>query len=583
MKKTLISIFTLIAAGTVAVSSARELPTRTIGGKTYYVYTVRGSDTLDALTSHLGITRAELIRYNPSASDGLSAGQVIIFPVGEYDNATGSEAVQSSDSPAFTTYTIKGNETIFGVAHRFGVSPETIVELNPQASSGVRQGMRLKLPAAPDSYKSGNTARQVSQTPDTPSETQDSSNTSSPAAPSRNSGPSVLQNDKNVPGLLSSEFPDSSSAPEPVEIIKSAPATDTIRITLALPLMSDSEKISRTANNYNEFYRGFLIGAQSIAVADSKSDDNPTPVSISLIDTSIDPLTSASISDDSFVIVGEDEDDIAHAAQIAGDRTFIMNVFNLRGDQYLTHPNVFHAGINQQMMFDRAISYLLDNYGDYTPVILSREGSRAEKQSFIDALRLAMAEAGRDIIEYPYSGKLPDDIEIAQRPGRFIFIPTSGSLTDFNHFAPVVKKLRDADPDPDRLKVFGYPDWIAFRGEPRTMMQQLGASFYSRFADIEGNADAANVLNDYTAWYGSTATEGVPNQALLGYDTARYLISGLRRNGTPSNLLSDGTLFQGVQSTIHIEKAVGTNSGYINGAIFIITCSENGSANITLK
>jgi len=583
MKKTLVSILTLIAVGTAAVTSARELPTRTIAGKTYYVYTVRSSDTLDSLTSRLGITRAELIRYNPSASDGLSAGQVLIFPVGEYDKVSGDETVQTSDSQVFTTYTVKGNETIFGVAHRFGVSPETIVELNPQASSGVRKGMLLKLPAAPGNHKSGNTAHQASQTPDKPSDAQTSINTSTPPAPSRNSEPSGLQNSDIVLGRPSSEFSDSSSASEPVEIVESTPATDTIRITLALPMMSDSEKINKTANNYNEFYRGFLVGAQSIAYTDSKSGNKQTPVAISLIDTSINPLTSTSVSDASFVIVGEDEADIAHVAQIADDDTYIINMFNLRGDQYLTHPNVFHAGINQQSMFDHAISYLLNNFGDYTPVILNREGSRAEKQSFIDALRLAMAEAGRDIIEIPYSGKLPDDIDIVQQPGRFIFIPTSGSLTDFNHFAPTVKKLRDADSNPDRLKVFGYPDWIAFRGEPRTLMQQLNASFYSRFADIEGNADATKVLNDYTAWYGSVATEGVPNQALLGYDTALYLISGLRQNGTPADTLSDDTLFQGVQSTIHTKKAVGVNSGYINDAIYIITCSENGSANITLK
>lgn len=356
-----------------------------------------------------------------------------------------------------------------------------------------------------------------------------------------------------------------------------AQTPDTLRIVIAMPLLSENEKVSKTANNYNEFYRGFLIGAQSMA-DDEKSQNHAAPISISVIDTSVSPFTSASLDGVQIAIVGEEESEINHAARIADQGTYVLNVFNLRGEQSVSHPDVVHANIDQNRMFAHAIRHILDSYADYTPVVLNREGSRGEKQGFIDALREAVIDRSRNMYEINYSGKLTDeDLAVLPSGEKYLFIPTSGSLNDFNHFAPLLKKMLDEDADPERIKVFGYPDWIAFRGEPRTQLCKLGASYYSRFADIENDVQAANVLNAYTGWYGSEATESVPNQAILGYDAARYIISGLRASGNATDMLGSGYTYEGVQSVFRPVKADSKDSGYINDAIYIISCSDNGT------
>lgn len=645
MRKAFFTITVFLAAMALR-ADAYELSVRQIGGKNYYVYTVRAGDTLQGLSERFGMTRGEILRFNPSAEDGLTNGQALIFPVGEYSETNDSAADKAADADKaaaatsggatkLTEYTVQNNETIFGIAHRFGVTPEKIVELNPQASSGVRRGMVLKLAvpapraeqaatakaanvAANASANAGNAtakaaetsekARQRSQQPRV------SGNVPVIAATSRTAASTAAETATNASISVENAIASTGKADEAMQTAsKSAENAmasgetaafspenafagvsagqqaavaepDTIRIVLALPLMSEAEKVSKTAGKYNEFYRGFLVGAQSVAGADADSATAVAPVSITAIDTSAEPFTSASVYGADIVIVGEDEAEIGHAARMAEDGTYIINVFNLRGEQYLSHPNVVHANIDQNRMFDRVLDFIAAQWPDYTPVILDREGSRGEKRGFVDALRRSAADRSLMPLDIPYSGQLAEeDLLSLSEGGKYIFVPTSGSLADFNHFAPAVKKLRDDAADPSRLVVFGYPDWIAFRGEPRSTLSKLEATYYSRFADIEGDADASGAIDAFAAWYGSAPSEGVPNQALLGYDTARYIISGIRAEGSASALLGSGTTYEGVQSAMRHEKASGAASGYINDAVFIISCSPDGTTKSTVK
>ncbi len=573
MKKTLFAILALLVLCCSLPAAGQEMRQRTIAGKTYYVYTVKSTDTLDSLTSKLGMTRAEILRFNPSASDGLVAGQWLIFPAGEYSGNKLTETQASASAPTsdggYTTYTVKHNETIFGVAHSFGISPEQLISLNPQASSGLRQGMVLKVPSSEEITTKAAPSEKVAASEDVAGyEKVDASQ--KVATPEK-----VAASDAEI------SIP---SEPQVAAFPAEAIATDSIRITVALPLMSDAEKVSKTTNNFNEFYRGFLVGLQSVMAADDASGTQATPVSVTVIDTSLSPLTPEEMKGANIVVVGEEDDDIAQAARMAGDGTLIMNVFNLRNELYLTHPNVLNTNISQNRMYDNALEYILEAFSGFTPVVLNREGSRAEKTGFIDDLRKAVTERGGNILEINYSGKLTeDDLISLPTSGKYLFIPTSGALTDFNSFASTIKKYRDEAAHPDRIAVFGYPDWIAFRGDARNMLGRLHASYYTRFADIEGNPEASRVLDAYMAWYGTAASDGIPNQALLGYDTARYILCSMREAGTTAEMMYKEDCVQGVQSAFRPVKDSGPASGFINDALFIISFNGDGTTKTIVK
>lgn len=86
------------------------------------------------------------------------------------------------------------------------------------------------------------------------------------------------------------------------------------------------------------------------------------------------------------------------------------------------------------------------------------------------------------------------------------------------------------------------------------------------------------------AAFRKTYEEGVldkqmPVLGILGYDTGRMVIEGLRTMAGRGDFPSD---FSGIQSGIRLQRA-GDNGGLYNNAIFIITYRPGGEIEKTLK
>ncbi len=83
--------------GTVgfANASVKDLPMLTVDGKKYYHYEVTSKETLYTICKKLGVTKDEVVKYNPKVADGLRAGTVLVFPV----DAMNPQAVQALRLP----------------------------------------------------------------------------------------------------------------------------------------------------------------------------------------------------------------------------------------------------------------------------------------------------------------------------------------------------------------------------------------------------------------------------------------------------------------------------------------------------
>lgn len=74
-----------LGATMLAISvSAANLPTRMVDGQECYYYEVQPKETVYGLCREFGITKSQLIQYNPAVADGLRAGAVLYFPVAEF-------------------------------------------------------------------------------------------------------------------------------------------------------------------------------------------------------------------------------------------------------------------------------------------------------------------------------------------------------------------------------------------------------------------------------------------------------------------------------------------------------------------
>lgn len=114
------------------------------------VVVVQPGDTLSGIARRSGTTVSALCAANHiSASSPIRAGQKLRVP-----GATGPvprPAASPASRPAVGSYTIKRGDTLSGIAARHGVSTAALMRANnltPQQADRIREGQRLRIPAA---------------------------------------------------------------------------------------------------------------------------------------------------------------------------------------------------------------------------------------------------------------------------------------------------------------------------------------------------------------------------------------------------------------------------------------------------
>lgn len=144
MKK-FITMF-LLLMGIVFVAPAQEhYPTRNVGGKTYYVYTVQAGDGLYAIGRKFGVTQAELHDANPGLTAEIKAGQTLLVP--KHINETPVRQ-QNAGQNHIIEHTVQPKQTLYAISKMYGVTIEQIMSLNPGCEQGIKIGQILKIPVA---------------------------------------------------------------------------------------------------------------------------------------------------------------------------------------------------------------------------------------------------------------------------------------------------------------------------------------------------------------------------------------------------------------------------------------------------
>ena len=570
------------AAGLCALGL--DLPVKRVAGTDYYFYTVGRNESLMDVAHKFGITRDDIVRNNPAASDGVKMGMTLYFPVYEFaENNTAlpgqSEGMTGENAP--TRYKVQKGETLYGIARRFEVSPDEIVAMNPEASSGVKPGMMLLIPHP--GQMDQNVAHPASNPPTVPSVIPPDPVMERKLKPVDNAfelvdsaeNESAVNDIPPVPELERRLKPVDMGPFELVEDSLDA-ETDTIEpaIALMLPLMLNDQADQKQGKLSADFIRGFMIGAKSMK-------DNAYPTTINIYDTEANPEKIAKILSEQHGL--NDKVIIAHEEGPAGEvlpdfarenEVFVLNLFAAHDSAYLDNPFMLQANIPANLMYEKAAQALMSAYEGYRPVFLASKGGRGEKYPFVSYVKERYKEAGIQPMEFLYEGMLTTaDVESLDLTKNYVFIPSSGSLSEFNKFANTLVSLRQFANDPSSIGLFGYPDWTTFRGESLDLLHRLGATIYSRYYCDDADHYTRMFNEVFENTYGYRPMEQVPSQALLGYDTARYLLTNLKTNDGEF-VPAQGVPFRGIQSTFMFTDASDeddSEAGYVNTSLYIIT------------
>ena len=639
MKKIFINIFSAgLMLLSVASASALNLPVKDVHGKLVYYYTTVKGDKLGTLAEKIGVSRSQLVEYNPQVADGVIPGTVITFPV-TFD-------AKVLNGYYVTEYSVGNNESIYGVANLFKVPMDRLIEFNPGATTGIK-GMTLTIPlykaednasavdtheVAPKQQKAipagcfpylvkvgdtlerialenGMTPEAIRQVnPDTdfmhlqvgemiyvpinqslePSEKRIGKFSAVPSpAPVQEELPVYdVDAEKSVEECVQEETANTSPAypfGEPGEvmiqqcdIVQQQP----LSVAVMLPFMLDNPGESRTGALYTEFYRGFMMGLEEMSHAG-------TPVTVSAYDTQGSDstvsalLTLPELKNVNLIIAPDNQQHLKMMAERAqeNDNSYLLNIFAVKDDSYLTNPSVIQANIPHPAMYRKAVESFIEQYADRVPVFISRVGGSGEKIEFTDSLKSRLNSLGREYKEVNFKNFLGRDNLEDLNPDSlsYVFVPGSGSRQEFTKFAPALKNLRNASMNHNNVVLYGYPEYIMFRGDNLDLLHQLNTTIYSRYLSLPDFPEVKTMAARYRSLYGEEMEEAVPMQALIGYDTAKFVITSLRNN---EGSFSDSSMdYDGVQMGYSLEEV--TDGGLVNENLYLIEYRPGGNLSKT--
>ena len=224
---------TLLLVCTVSMSSAQEIVV--IGGAKYTIHDVVKGETLYSLARRYGVTVDEIKGANEVLAEGLKAGQRIKIPAKVEESAP-----QSVATPKVRVHKVIKGETLYSLAKANGLTIEALQSANPHIRKGLKAGQLIDIPLAEPS--------QGKTTPDL---------TSAPTT--TESGKSVEEKPAAEPTIA-----EPITEQQPLQsVFRTLKQGERAEVALLLPLGSEENP----AQNYLDFYRGFLIGLDSVRMA----------------------------------------------------------------------------------------------------------------------------------------------------------------------------------------------------------------------------------------------------------------------------------------------------------------------------
>jgi LysM repeat protein len=144
--KQLFIVFLLITSVGNLLAQPENARTEVRNGQTFYVHEVVQGNTLWGLQSLYKVSAEIIIQHNPAAADGLKVGQLIYIPA----NGTAPVKPNTNSQPQPGTHVVENvvhvvaaGETVYGIGRKYNITPEQLLELNPEAKNGLSIGQVL--------------------------------------------------------------------------------------------------------------------------------------------------------------------------------------------------------------------------------------------------------------------------------------------------------------------------------------------------------------------------------------------------------------------------------------------------------
>lgn len=613
MKSTLLSLISaLILLFSSAFSAlAEEYQTTTVKGTECYIYYVKQGEGFYSLNKKFGVTRDEVVKFNPSAKNGLNRGQKLYIPIPE--NAKPDASAASS-----TVHTVKQGESLYSISKQYNTTVSDIMVLNGMSSSALKAGDKLKIPQA-GSNSSAATEKAGS----------DILQNATAAAPSE----PVKQKEKNIaiingeryrtekyvvqrretlysisqkfntsidnilacnPGIKSLSKGDILNIPMTKEVIKvvdeyraaNQPITVTpdrnmadadkkdknhIKIAVLYPFRLNAP--THQSKAFLSCYKGLLLALDSM-----KHEGLSAEVVAFDTEGSIEKikqiLESPKLKGSDMIFGPDDKEGIKLIGEYAKyNQILLVNSFSINDNEVAGNRFIIQGHIPSSYFYSTASKALAKSAADKEVVFLVDNYETNDKKEFIENLREEFKASGKEITKFNFNDASNFNVlsNSLEKGADVIFIASSSTRNGVAKTTALLSKIKETRPDLN-MSLFGYPEWLTYTKDYLEIFHNLNTTVFSRFYINTNDAAWKEFYRDFLYWYGSSAGYSLPATDVLGFDTGIFLLKGYAKFGSGLSQNISSLQSNSIQTDFSMTR-ISDNGGYINKNIYFVNFS----------
>ena len=501
-------------------------------------HTIQTGETLYGLMKRYDVTVEAICKANPGLSESnFRSGQVIIIPAAD---KTADLPIIQSDQPASQSvvipqqsyrdiHKVKRRETIYSICREYGITEEELIAANPELKTEkLKRGKYIRIPFH----------KQM------------------PVAPVVTPGESAMPTNSELFERINSD----------------TKRKNQLKVAVMLPFMLNGGNQGEQMRMV-EYYQGVLMAINELK-------KNGTSFDIHTYDTqnnatTVRQILARSEMKDMDLIIGP-----GHATHIPAISAFseqnkirLVVPFTSKCDEVFGNPYLYQVNTPQSYLYSEVYEHFLRKFRGNNIIFVDAGDGETDKREFIGGFKQELKDQHIPFREINANSK--ESIEQALQAGtENILIPTSGSNIALIKLLPYLKALKlswEAEETPDKysLHLFGYPEWQTYTTDHLDDFYTFDTYFYTSFYANNLSVSVVNFQKEFRQWYHKEILNTYPKYAILGYETAHYLLKGLSLYGNKLEQHLNNIQVTPIQTSFRFER-VSNWGGFINKKVFFI-------------
>lgn len=476
------------------------------------MHVVESGETLSSIARNHSISVADLLKLNPELNpDHIMAGQKIRVALAKPTRPQHKKK-----------HEVQKKETIYGIAHQYGVTEEAIIEANPQLKKGkLKKGEIINIPYSPTENE------QWQQ--------------------------ELKRHDEEVKKMQVKMY-------------------DKISAAVILPFSLGSASMNSESHKMVNLYQGFLLAVDSLKQRGCSVDVYAYDEST----VGIEAILSKPMLKNCQLIVGPaknanvgavakfaHEHGITHVVPMASD----LNIVNER-------PTTYQVNVPNAFLFSQVYNRFISMHKDDNIIFLGMN-DKNDNASYVMDFKKALDNYG---VKYNrVSANEFSTIKGMLRSGvRNVLIPSSSSVACFESVCNHLNELSLGDYS---IQLFGFPEWQTYADKHAKEFAKYRCQFFTSFYSNAQSPRTRQFASTFKKWFKQDQYNSYPRYGELGFDIGAFFIKGLNEHGSSlaNNIHNVG--YASMEFPLNFEKK-NSWSGYQNKSLLIVTYSTNGGITV---